>query len=211
MFSLFLLLWLHLVTLLDQSFRTKTATVLNAILYHLELLTQLIHQTVPGEGEDEGDLPYDCIKKLGDAGGAVTQFDMVDYRTVLHTFPTPEYHLLHPEEHSLVYYVENLGGTSYDRAKEILSTVVSPSVMLNGGTAHLYMSSPGAAALDNHTDVTDIVVLQLDGAKEWVLCSGKENSKEEAGSPLVSGEFTRKLNSCSTFNIQECRDGLPGM
>ncbi|KAH8068831.1 hypothetical protein JL721_6401 [Aureococcus anophagefferens] len=39
-----------------------------------------------------------------------------------------------------------------------------------GDTAHVYVSSPGAAALANHTDVTDVLVVQLRGSKTWRVC-----------------------------------------
>ena len=39
-------------------------------------------------------------------------------------------------------------------------------------TVHLYLSGPRMSALRNHTDNSDIVVLQLAGRKRWLLCHG---------------------------------------
>ena len=64
-------------------------------------------------------------------------------------------------------------------------------ILEDDGTIHLYLSSRNAAALANHTDVTDIFVLQLDGAKEWTLC-------EETG--FDTDKFRDKLSTCTTYS-----------
>ena len=74
------------------------------------------------------------------------------------------------EKKSVVFRIENLTGKSYNSTKELVHKVVPNNVLEDKGTIHVYFSSPGAAALANHTDVTDIFVLQLDGAKDWFLC-----------------------------------------
>ena len=60
-------------------------------------------------------------------------------------------------------------------------------------SAHVYISGSGGAALRNHTDTTDIVVHQLAGAKEWLLC-------QAAHSPPAVRD---KLSSCSQFGVEE--------
>lgn len=74
------------------------------------------------------------------------------------------------EKKSVVFRIENLTGKSYKHTKELVNKVVPNKILDDKGTIHVYFSSPGAAALANHTDVTDIFVLQLDGAKDWFLC-----------------------------------------
>ena len=61
-----------------------------------------------------------------------------------------------------------------------------------GDTAHVYVSSPGAAALANHTDVTDVLVLQLRGAKAWRVC--------DAAQPALGDG---KLDTCATYDAGE--------
>ena len=49
-------------------------------------------------------------------------------------------------------------------------------------TAHVYVSAEGASALGNHTDITDVLILQLAGRKEWLHCS--EQNEESRAAPL---------------------------
>lgn len=68
--------------------------------------------------------------------------------------------------------IEETSGPARERSSGIISNVAASSILDDDfGTVHLYMSAPETAALNNHTDVTDIAVLQLDGAKEWLLCT----------------------------------------
>lgn len=172
-----------------------------------KVLHDLVHQGVPLESEDDL-FPREAVRKIGDAGQKdVSQYDVAEYSSVLQHFSTPEYH--HPpgssnNKHSVVYYIEQTDGPSLERAKEILSNVASPSILGNGGTAHLYMSAPGTSALGNHTDTTDIVVLQLAGVKEWYLCSDNSSSPDSAALRGAGGTaFSRKLNACSTYDTSE--------
>ena len=51
------------------------------------------------------------------------------------------------------------------------------SVLEDGGTIHVYVSPANSAALANHTDSTDIFVLQLKGEKEWMFCQESQEDK----------------------------------
>lgn len=166
-----------------------------------QLLNDLIYKGVPAKGEEP--LSEHSVFKLGYGGDkSIPQYDVDSYTWALQSFPTEEYHTLsNPdhEKHSLIYFLEKLKGPSYERTKEVISHVVSPDILEYGGTVHLYMSAPGTAALDNHTDVTDIVVLQLDGAKEWLLCTEKEEETTTPDNNIPSA----KLDGCSTYETIE--------
>ncbi|CAJ1933696.1 unnamed protein product [Cylindrotheca closterium] len=86
-----------------------------------------------------------------------------------------------------------------DHVKSIVNRTIDNSVIENGGTIHLYLSKPESSALANHTDVTDIFVLQLSGAKEWILC--------DADAPQFAHKLDRnlrgKLDLCTTYNAAE--------
>ena len=86
-------------------------------------------------------------------------------------------------------------------------------------TAHVYVSNGGASALKNHTDVTEIVVLQILGHKEWLYCTADDDDRDDAtlsdttmptwlklaNAPektLPGGE----LSSCSTYDKSEMTD-----
>lgn len=161
-----------------------------------QLLNDLIYHGIPAEGEDG--FPKMALKKIGYAGTKIDhQHKVEDYGTALQNFIKPEHHLNFEEKHSLLYLLEQLEGPSRVRTNSIISDFASESILKDGGSAHLYMSAPGMAALDNHTDTTDIVVLQLDGAKEWLLCTAK-NTDEPSSTPIWN-----KLNSCSTYRDHE--------
>ena len=66
----------------------------------------------------------------------------------------------------------------------------------NGATAHVYISSEGASALTNHTDVTEILVVQLLGRKEWLHC----REKPSGALPFVA---SGKLDKCTTYGADE--------
>jgi len=174
------------------------------------LLDDLLFQGVPTEDEED-QFPVSALKKIGDAGQKIAeQHDIQEYAEAMQNFTKPEHHMHF--DHSLVYYMEHLRGASRQRTNEIVSDFAAASILEDGlGTVHLYMSAPGTAALDNHTDSTDIVVLQLDGVKEWTLCTAKERSTTDADN-VPTGEpswlhqidsISHKLNSCSTYHTEE--------
>lgn len=128
----------------------------------------------------------------------------------VHLFSTNQYHVENPgEESSLVYYLEQLEPTRLRKTSDFIGEVVNNTVLELGGTIHLYVSPPGKSALGNHTDQADIVVLQLDGAKEWLLCTEKPTKKEgiEVHEHLRGQEndenLSMKLGSCSSYTESE--------
>lgn len=203
-----------------------------------QLLKDLITNGIPREGESSR-FPKSALRKLGDAGDLehVGQYDVADFGAALYNFTAAAAHyraeqrkhngklpqLRAPEDqHSLVYYLEQMDGPSLERSKDILSSVVSPSFLEQSkNTIHLYLSAPGTAALGNHTDTTDIVVLQLEGAKEWFLCREQQGNRhqattaEESSSSFVrrsptskQQQFSRKLDACSTYDTTEIASHL---
>ena len=72
---------------------------------------------------------------------------------------------------------------------------LAPFLANGATTAHVYISSEGASALANHTDVTEIAVVQLRGRKEWLHC----REKAEVAPFLAAG----KLDKCTTYGADE--------
>ena len=93
---------------------------------------------------------------------------------------------------------------SDSEAAAAIGDLFPPSVfdMARGDTAHIYVSAPNAAALANHTDVTDVLVLQVGGSKEWTVCppppiieSPESESRETSGPD--------KLSTCTSYDAIE--------
>ena len=80
-------------------------------------------------------------------------------------------------------------GAAEALARLLPRTVYDPD---RGDTAHVYASSPGAAALANHTDVTDVLVVQLRGSKTWRVCG-------RAQAAFTHGELDR----CAAYGASE--------
>ena len=80
-------------------------------------------------------------------------------------------------------------GAAEALARLLPRTVYDPD---RGDTAHVYASSPGAAALANHTDVTDVLVVQLRGSKAWRVCG-------RAQAAFTHGELDR----CAAYGASE--------
>ena len=59
-------------------------------------------------------------------------------------------------------------------------------------SAHIYISASGAAALGNHTDVTDVVVWQLTGRKQWLRCAPDDED--------LDYDVRRKRDECATYS-----------
>ena len=87
------------------------------------------------------------------------------------------------EPRSFVLHLEEL-----EAAPPPFAEMLEPFLPLNDMTAHVYVSNQGASALKNHTDVTEILVLQLLGRKEWLYCRG-------ARSPSCRGCLPRQARS----------------
>jgi len=146
------------------------------------LYQDLLLEGIPTEVDDMETRALFDFK--GDAGASVEQ------RSGASTDST--------RKESVVLRIEHLKGSTYDRAKELINGVVPNRVLEEDGTIHLYVSSPSASALANHTDVTDFFVLQLEGAKDWFLC-------QEHGLKL-DRRIHHKLDTCSTYSVQEIKD-----
>jgi hypothetical protein len=118
---------------------------------------------------------------------------------------------------SAVLRLENLDRAAaptreaYESMESVLAPLNSGATQLfdfaRGDTPHVYISSPGAAALDNHTDTTDVLVVQLSGTKRWFVCSTAAATAAAAVGPVTLG-FARppsesKLEQCTTYSAEE--------
>lgn len=161
------------------------------------LLHDLLMDGVPS-GTNET-FPPESLRAVGDGGKRnAPQPNVEDYAAAMQRFLIGD----HQDSSSLVYYLEQLDGEPLYRSEEMISEVISNSVLEDGGTVHLYLSSPGVAALGNHTDTTDIVVVQLDGAKEWLLCTNTQKAKVTSSMQDLD-VFSKKLDSCSSYSELE--------
>ena len=190
-------------TFTDESFRIARQLVADRDAR--ALLQRLVHDGVPQGGTDETFTP-ESVKAMGDAGErSDDQPAVADYAGALQNYLSDEDR---PDSlSSLIYYMEQLDGPALRRSDAMIGEVATNSVLEDGGTIHLYLSAPGASALGNHTDTTDIVVLQLDGAKEWFLCAKPEEVKEQH-SPEEFELFSKKLSSCSSYSAPEIDHNL---
>ena len=73
------------------------------------------------------------------------------------------------EPRSVVLHLEEL-----EAAPSPFAEMLRPFLPLTNLTAHVYISNQGASALKNHTDTTEVLVLQLLGRKEWLHCRERE-------------------------------------
>ena len=98
---------------------------------------------------------------------------------------------------SAVLRLEALAGTtsSETEAAEAVAELFPPPVFdaSRGDTAHIYVSAPESAALANHTDTTDVLVLQIGGRKEWTICPP---------APVDASTFD-KPSTCATYDAEE--------
>jgi hypothetical protein len=100
------------------------------------------------------------------------------------------------------FNTSSLLGPLYD----VLAPFLPLSSRKGGTTGHVYISNGDASALKNHTDVTEILVLQLLGQKEWLHCTAEENDFAEHDSQPPPEWLTpkkklapAKLSKCTTF------------
>lgn len=176
---------------------------------------QLLHQIVY-EGIDASTdrLSHrETLKLVADRGEdhpAGEDLESSQFASLMQEFISPDFHHHDPHDpsknYSLIYYMEHLAPDALEKNQNFVNQVVENSILEDGGTLHLYMSAPNMAALKNHTDTTDIVVLQLDGEKEWLLCSEKPTSSEPATLRSRKYEdtlFDHKLGSCATYTEDE--------
>ena len=103
---------------------------------------------------------------------------------------------------SAVLRLEHLSGDAVEeRAAAAVVSAIFPQPVYDparGDTAHVYVSADQSAALANHTDVTDVLALQVSGRKAWTVC-------EPVQPPNMGSD---KYGTCSTYDAGEM-DGLP--
>ena len=109
------------------------------------------------------------------------------------------------EPMSIVLRLEDLASA---RAAPPFRELIAPFLPLdttgaNAVTAHVYLSSEGAAALANHTDVTDIVIVQLLGRKGWLYCPERPSDPSNSPFPFVPSGIEVKLPKCATYTASE--------
>jgi Cupin superfamily protein len=132
---------------------------------------------------------------LGDAGSkAYTPSTSVDILSKLHSLVNSKQDDALMIAESAIVRIEYLQGKAHNDAMDLIDEVVPQHVTEPEGSIHLYISSPNMAALGNHTDTTDIYVLQLDGSKDWLVC-------EE--SQFLNQNIRSKLDSCTTYDTVE--------
>lgn len=174
-----------------------------------KLLLQIVHE---GFETEPTKLESRTVVVKGYQGDPnVEQLEKEQFASALKAFITNDNHGNQPtDDHtSLVYYIERLQKPTLEVNENLIQKVVDNNVLADGGTIHLYLSSPKASALANHTDTTDIVVVQLEGKKEWLLCKEKESTQitSDFASLLRAKQtgnyFSEKLNSCSTYRAFE--------
>ena len=76
-----------------------------------------------------------------------------------------------------------------------------PPFSCPGDTAHVYVSPPGGAALANHTDETDVVVLQVSGAKDWTVCAPVPNVAKHGTCATYDEAEMSDLDVCSRLTL----------
>ncbi|KAJ8613656.1 hypothetical protein CTAYLR_003142 [Chrysophaeum taylorii] len=67
-------------------------------------------------------------------------------------------------------------------------------------TAHVYIGADGSSALSNHTDVTDVAVYQLSGAKDWLRCDG-DGDKASKCAQYDKAEM-ENLGGCAAHKLE---------
>lgn len=160
--------------------------------FEAQTLPETILSSCLPHDDDEEEAPNNSfVKYKGDAGSQVSTPDVVPS---LENIRSIIYGASFHETTSVVVLLEHMFGSKLSQIKESINNVVPNKVLEDGGTIHMYMSPPGIAALGNHSDTTDIFVLQLEGEKSWLLC--EENELEQVG-------FGDRLNSCSTYNEED--------
>lgn len=220
MFSSAVLTLLFPAALVAQEFRPHISSKFTDTSYRIErnfapvtetrrLLHQIVHE---GVEEDANKFDQDTLAVYGDSGMKhVERLQKDQFASTMQSFISNEYHVKHQQlpskiNRSLVYYIEKLNRSTEQKNEKFIEQVVDNNILENGGTVHLYISAPETAALANHTDTTDIVVLQLDGDKEWLLCKAKADLEEEEGFFGLRNEeadFNKKLGACSTYEEAE--------
>ena len=106
---------------------------------------------------------------------------------------------------SVVARLEKLfDGDASDAAAAAAVSRLFPAPLFDlgrGDTAHVYVSPPGGAALANHTDENDVVVLQVSGAKDWTVCAPVANEPKRSTCATYDAGEMSALDLCSRLTL----------
>jgi ribosomal protein L16 Arg81 hydroxylase len=84
--------------------------------------------------------------------------------------------------------------------QEVFNTEVS---------AHAYISSPGAQALQPHTDPYDVFVLHVHGVKTWTVCTPSPTSGQARHTPAELAELQEierhQPEGCTSYNEEDLK------
>jgi hypothetical protein len=185
---------------------------------------------------------YSVVKFTGDAGAKLEASEHQPDRTMEQLAEE----LLSSERRSVVLRLENIiegdalrttmnttteeGGDDEKESSalrllgpifgELLQPFLPIGITADKPSTHVYLSNGGASALKNHTDVTEIVALQVLGHKEWLFCTVDDDDHDD---DLMSSDSTtpswlkvanapettrpgEKLAKCSTYDRAEMAD-----
>ena len=105
--------------------------------------------------------------------------------------------------------VVRLEGLDAEKADVALRRLGAPDGLHDldaGDTAHVYVSAPNAAALNNHTDDTDVIVVQVSGKKAWFLCAKSDvhaaPDRCAAYDAAETAFFTDDFETCWTETLE---------
>ncbi|KAH8094075.1 glutathione transferase [Aureococcus anophagefferens] len=139
---------------------------------------------------------------LARGGGAYAPDELATLRSAL-LAPFPVASDAREERMSVVARLEYLFGVdASERAATAAVERLFPKPVFDldrGDTAHVYVSAPGAAALANHTDLNDVVVFQIAGAKAWHVCT----PAPAAGRAGPDVHAVAKHGTCATYDASE--------
>ena len=104
----------------------------------------------------------------------------------------------HSEPRSIILMLEEL-----DVAPSPFAEMLRPFLPFTNLTAHVYISNQGASALKNHTDTTEVLVLQLLGRKEWLHCREREPVVLPWLPAAAKSALSAKTSMCQTYEANE--------
>jgi len=157
------------------------------------LYQEILEVAVPGPRDG---FHRSLLGIMGDAGAHVERMTSQERVTQFRRIMEPQGEDFQARG-SGILRIEHLQDTDRDKVKRVVNEGIENRVLEDEGTIHVYLSRPNSAALPNHTDTTDIFVLQLDGAKEWTLCEDPVTFYEK------KSNLRNKLDKCSTYDHVE--------
>ena len=116
------------------------------------------------------------LVKLSRGAGVTSKEELDTVEDVIEALIAPAVNSERSGPLSLVLQLEGLGDALDASIFHPLLASILP--LSNRTTAHLYISARDGSALENHTDVTEIVVWQLLGRKEWLHCHDATPSQQ---------------------------------